>query len=236
MAILKRFATLAAISLLLAPPLASQSEGTWSNAKLASLMMQVKNFVPKDSFDPPPSQTQLVGKPFLVTWPLKPGDVRQMGITTSGYWSYNTANSLLSVVISSSLSEPGRFTFQAATSEGKAYAAQNGFGATANVKKFESLGLGIEAVNKLPAPLEFQLNIAGDAARQLANSLRIELRGEFVAGREGSTASCATDRLEPTVQRPIEMLMTNCRASAKINRVTIVRSDTGQLLKEWAVY
>ena len=217
-------------------PAMSQT-ASWDSARISTLMMRIKDFRPKDAFDPAPSQSSLSGQSFTVSWPLKDGSVRNMGITSSGYWTYDTGSSMLTAVVrSSSLSyEPAAYFFQGSVTGGKAYAAQNGFGASANVKRYESTGFGIQSGAQPAAAYELQLNLPANEARIVAASLKVVMQGRFLDRGTSGPVSCEKDSIEPSIQRPIEILMTKCLALASISHVSIVRGDTGQSLREWSL-
>lgn len=218
-----------AAALLLASPTSAQPTIV-DNAKLANVLSKISSFKPRDQFEPGPAQELRLGQQFRLSWLVRE-DKAQIGSRTTGYWTYDVNTQTLTVVIGSFI-DPGAYYFQTSSSAPHNYAAQNGYGAKTTVRRFESIGFGVRSVAVMP-PLEWKAPLPAEVARSLVSKLKIEMSGTLAGGQDGASAFCARTNVAPTLQSPTEAIMVSCTASANIQSVSLVRTDTGETLQRW---
>lgn len=83
-----------------------------------------------------------------------------------------------------------------------------------------------------PRILEYRQSATPDEARRLTPNLRVVYEGRLAA-RGGQVIACYERVTEPTLSTPEQISYRNCLVSMELDRISVIDSSTGSILRAW---
>jgi hypothetical protein len=222
-----------------------------SGEQLLSAAEQVRNFVPRDQFDAPPSGPAWNGQRFSYTvqpagW--GPGQPPCAGLPT---WDYQ--NGQLSVSARPQFVNPFTFTGQFRGSRAsdrsqivdlnlysircqqsalEDVAATNAFGVQFPVRRWTEDAVGIFDTGSFDPKWKvyWETQVEGALAREISHNLLVRISGSLQAWPNGSMIVCGTDQSDPTVTTPIDRKRKICGFNGRPDHIEFLNAATGHLL------
>lgn len=235
--------------------LCSDSERVLQDGEaLLARARSVASFRPKDQFDQPPDAPDIVGKPFcIVVEPSKPTE-RCLGspawefsegskFSVHGFSQYVDANDVEwqlgnrpPIKARSSYVGTNIVTFSCAISDGGTYEAQNSFGVRATVQvmkeKIFALASDVKVVTDFPIDRKccWTKVVTGDDARQLAQSVRVRIRGKVAEWANRQPIACGKRLDKAKLNFPYETAIDLCLVRADVTAVEVVDVRSGEVV------
>jgi hypothetical protein len=78
-----------------------------------------------------------------------------------------------------------------------------------------------------------EVPISGQAARSLAQNVRVVIEGKIAKLANGALTDCHEHYIGPTVDGPYEITELTCWVGAEVSRVAFIDKANGNVLKEW---
>jgi hypothetical protein len=249
---LSKIALVAVAATLIASAAVAQTPVT--EKEVSPAVGKILAFEPKDAFDEAPNRAVAIGKPYRLSVKIEDGNSHsERGFSVGGYWTYDRDKHVLSLKLSPTtlnmLSRANEtpsvegFGFDGLPRVvGAPHEAMNGYGAKVMVTHMTTATMVVGQTSAGYDPsrslrhlrMGEDLSLEPDAARDLVTHLVMVVEGTTKAFDGTHDVTCETRTAGATVQSPTELSMKTCALTGHVDRVSFQRSDTGQVLKEWA--
>ncbi len=235
----------------------AKAQDVMTGEQLVTLVEKVRSFTPKDQFDTPPATPSMAGKRFsYVVAPLQSGPNNQIcrGSPTWGYWAKDgrlevgmSPDSALSYkmqakqgrLFPSDMVGVGRnsdvsfSSFTCRKIKEPSYTATNAYGAQYDIRKETEI---IASVANFEPYIDkhwktyWTTLVAGDAARELSNNIRVRISGTLEDWWAGTSVLCGFIDQSPTANLRIDRTVDICMVKGRTDHIEVIDIVSGAIL------